>query len=128
MNSHQVYITDEAGMVSVFPRLKETLAGSPLTAITVLYHSRENFAFCKEFNFLERHFPTRLYISYERLATDSTYILNQEAIEAVINANTIPAIVFIISGSTAFTEESKATIEFLHTGPIIIQEQQFTCL
>lgn len=120
-DNHLVYVADEAGMASVFPELTQALASEPLTTVTILYRSNNvHFAFAHELHILERHFPTRLYVSYD---SDCS---NQRAIEAIINANTIPAISFILSGHHSFVEQYKNVLQFLGIDTIIIHEQFFT--
>jgi len=128
IDTHWVVIADEAGMASVFPKLKSKLSEARLTAITILYHARSKpFAFSKELAMLEWHFPARLYVIYELLIAGED-IVNQASIESVINANTIPAISFAISGIPAFTEQVKSILIFLGVKDISVQEQFFSCL
>jgi hypothetical protein len=127
LNNHLVYITDEAGMASVFPELAQALAAESLTAVTILYQSNStHFVFARELNILERHFPARLCVLYESTAVADSDTSYQRAIEAIINANTIPTIRFILSGRCSFIEQSKAVLQFLGANTIIVHEQFFT--
>lgn len=126
IDNHWVIISDETGMASVFPTLKERLAHDRLTAITLLYHSQNNqFIFQKELDILEWHFPTRLYVTYD---SSPDTAVKQEAVEAVINANTVQVINFNISGVPAFTHAMRETLRFLGVNNIDIQEQFFSIL
>ena len=122
MNNHVVIIADENGIAAVFPKVKEMLTDALDTAITVLYYSHHPHFFQKELKILERHFFTKLYVSYE----STSHLVNQEMIEAVINANTIPKMNFLISGGIAFTQKSKEILAFLGIQSITIQEQFFS--
>lgn len=127
MNTHLIFLADEIGMASVFPELKSRLADSPDVMITLLYYLHDdNSIFLKELNILEKHFPARLYISYESFAPGKVIILNQDNIEAVINANTAVEMKFIISASRTFTENAIDLLRFLGIEDITIQEQFFS--
>lgn len=128
VKNHCVFIADEMGMASVFPQLKMRLAEEPLTAITILYHSQSNqFLFRKELDILERHFSSRLYVSYEGNLSDNSQ-LNQASVEAVINANTIRVIQFILSGTSGFIHHAKEILLFLGISNADVQEQYFSRL
>lgn len=127
MNTHLIFLADEIGMASVFPELKSRLADSPDVMITLLYYLHDdNSIFLKELNILEKHFPARLYISYESFAPGKVIILNQDNIEAVINANTAVEMKFIISAGRTFTENAIDLLRFLGIEHITIQEQFFS--
>jgi hypothetical protein len=128
-NKHLVYIADEAGMASIFPELKQELAATHSTAITILYRSVNNhFAFAKELTILERYFPGKLYISYESGAMSGNDISCQRTIEAIINTNIIPETSFIVSGQTEFVEQVKTVLQFLGINAVTVHEQFFTDL
>jgi len=126
-SNHLVYIMDEVGMASVFPELTEVLAAESSAAVTILYRSSDNnFAFAKELDILERHFPARLYVSYESAAPTGNDIAWQRTIEAVINTNITPEISFILSGHQEFIEQCKAVLLFLGVTTVKVREQFFT--
>ena len=126
INNHWILITDEIGIASVFPKLKGKLVEARLTAITILYYSHsDQFLFQRELTMLERHFPTRLYTICESFMS---FELCQATIEAVINVNTAPAMSFMISGNSEFTEKFKEILSFLGIQQVDIQEQFFSCL
>jgi ferredoxin-NADP reductase len=128
VENHYVFIADEMGMASVFPELKMRLAEDRPTAITILYHSQNNqFLFRKELDILGWHFPSRLYVSYEANRSDDSP-LNQASIEAVINANTIRVIQFILSGNSGFIQHAKEILLFLGIRSADVQEQYFSRL
>ncbi|MVT08720.1 hypothetical protein [Chitinophaga tropicalis] len=127
MNTHLIFLADEIGMASVFPELKSRLADNSDVMITLLYYLHDdNTIFLKELNILEKHFPSRLYISYESFAPGKVVILNQDNIEAVINANTAVEMKFIVSAGKAFTENAIDLLRFLGIEHITIQEQFFS--
>lgn len=124
---HLVYIMDEVGMASVFPELTQVLAAEPSAAVTILYRSSDNnFAFAKELDILERHFPARLYVSYESATATGSDTACQRTIEAIINTNIIPKISFILSGHKAFIEQCKVVLQFLGVDSVTVREQFFT--
>lgn len=128
VENHFVFIADEMGMASVFPQLKMRLAEDRLATITILYHSQNSqFLFRKELDILEWHFSSRLYVSYEGNLSDDSQ-LNQASIEAVINANTIRVMRFILSGNSGFTRHAKEILLFLGIGNADVQEQYFSRL
>lgn len=127
MNAHLIFLADEIGMASVFPQLRDKLAGDPNIMITLLYYlHKDNFLFQKELDILEKHFPVRLYVCYEVFDTGATVVLNQGSIEAVINANTHTVINCIVSASQSFTENAINLLRFLGIEDITIQEQFFS--
>ncbi len=127
MHTHLIFLADEIGMASVFPEIKDKLAGDPGIMITLLYYLHaDNFLFQKELDILEKHFPARLYVCYETIAAGLDAVLNQESIEAVINANTVAAVNFIVSASQSFTENAIHRLRFLGIKNITVQEQFFS--
>ena len=124
METHHIFLAYHTGMASVFPVIKERLANH--AQVSLLYFSSNHlFDFRKELHILQCHFSSQLYISYESSYIEKDGLLNQDNIEAVINANTAPTMCFTISGNPQFSERINEVLHFLGMKNIIMQEQYF---
>ncbi|PSL29728.1 ferredoxin reductase domain-containing protein [Chitinophaga ginsengisoli] len=127
MGIHYVFFADDLGIASVYPALKDRLAKPGYTHVSLLYRSADSlYAFQKELEILHRHFPTRLLIYYYSGKPARQWIIEQGDIEAVLNANTMRQMSFIISGNELFTKNIKEVLLFLGIEDVAIQEQYFT--
>lgn len=124
---HYIFLTDTLGIASVFPTLKYKLAAPGNKHVSLLYCSANNgHIFRKELEILQAHFPCQLFVSYYPEVPDGQWLSDQEDIEAVLNANTMHQMEFIISGNAAFTEKMRSVLNFLGVENIHIQEQYFS--
>jgi len=127
MGIHYIFITDDLGIASVFPAIKFKLTGLKCQQVSLLYFSVNNqHVFQKELQILEKRFLTQLYVSYISKEIEDVTILPNEEIEAVLNANTMPHMDFILSGNAEFIEKVKSLLIFFDISNIQIQEQFFT--
>lgn len=124
---HYIFFADALGIASIFPTLKHKLAEPGNKHVSLLYCSVKNsHLFRKELEILQAHFPSQLFVNYYAEAPDGQWPLEQEDIEAVLNANTMQQMEFIISGNTAFIENIRPVLIFLGVENIHIQEQYFS--
>jgi|SRR5450432_703037 len=122
---HYCFIVDEIGMASVFPQIKLRLSEHTKHHVSLIYFSANNlFAFKKELTLLEKIFCLQFMVSYE--STDSSISVSQEVIEAILNANVMGKMGFIISGVERFIMEVKTTLHFLGVENIEIKERLFS--
>lgn len=125
--THYVFFADDLGIASVFQTLKSRLSGPCYQHVSLFYcslNSQHNFQ--KELNLLQQHFPCQLFVIYHSKEFAGHCILQQDDIEAVINANTMPQMSFIISGNESFVHTIKELLIFLGIENIQIQEQYFS--
>src|SRR5688500_12857263 len=100
---HYIFFADDLGIASIFPTLKHKLAEPKNKHVSLLYCSTNNsYIFRKELEILQALFPSQLFVSHYSKALDGHWSLEQEDIEAVLNANTMQQMEFIISGNAAF--------------------------
>ena len=124
---HYIFFADDLGMASIFPTLKHKLAEPGNKHVSLLYCSANNsHIFRKELEILQGHFSSQLFVSHYSQASDGQLILEQEEIEAVLNANTMQQMEFTISGNAAFVEKMSSVLNFLGIENIDIQEQYFS--
>ncbi|MBD1365409.1 hypothetical protein IDJ77_16465 [Mucilaginibacter sp. ZT4R22] len=127
MGVHYIYITDDLGIASVFPTIKLKLTDEEYQQVSLLYFSvNEQYVFRKELQILERRFLTQLYVSYTSKDIQATTLSPNEEIEAVLNANTMQRLDFILSGNEEFIEKIKSILFFFDINEVQIQEQFFT--
>ena len=127
MGIHYIFITDDLGIASVFPAIKFKLTDLNCQQVSLLYFSvNKEHVFQKELQILERRFLTQLYVSYISKEIEDVTVLPNEEIEAVLNANTMPRMDFILSGNAEFIEKVKSLLIFFDISNIQIQEQFFT--
>jgi ferredoxin-NADP reductase len=124
-SKHSVFISDDIGMASIFPKIKSTLSNQTIEHTTVLYYSsRESFLFTSELNILSKHFPGTFIVFFRKMANDRTYI--QEDLEPIVNANTADEMNFIVSGGKEFIDLVEEILRFLDAKNVEIQEQFFS--
>jgi ferredoxin-NADP reductase len=127
MGIHYIFITDDLGIASVFPAIKFKLTDLNCQQVSLLYFSvNKQHIFQKELQILERRFPTQLYVSYISKEIEAATVFPNEEIEAVLNANTMKRMDFILSGNQEFIEKVKSILHFFDINEIQIQEQFFT--
>jgi len=127
MGIHYVFFADDLGIASIYPTLKDRLAKSGHTHVSLLYcAANSRYEFQKELKILQRHFPTSLLVYYYSKKSTGQWIIQQSEIEAVLNANTMRQMSFIISGKESFTKSIKEVLLFLGIENVTIQEQYFT--
>ncbi|MCF6405680.1 hypothetical protein L3C95_22435 [Chitinophaga filiformis] len=127
MGIHYVFFADDLGIASIYPALKDRLAKPGHTHVSLLYCSADNpYEFQKELEILQKHFPTRLLVYYYSKRPTGQWAIQQSEIEAVLNANTMRQMSFIISGNELFTANVKEVLLFLGIENVAIQEQYFT--
>jgi len=127
MGIHYVFFADDLGIASIYPTLKDRLAKSGHTHVSLLYCSANSpYEFQKELEILQRHFPTRLLVCYYSKKSTGQWGIQQSEIEAVLNANTMRQMSFTISGNESFTNSIKELLLFLGIENVTIQEQYFT--
>jgi ferredoxin-NADP reductase len=127
MGVHYIFITDDLGIASVFPAIKFKLTDQDCQQVSLLYFSlNKQHVFRKELQILERRFLTHLYISYLSQDIEGTRAFPNEEIEAVLNANTMPRMDFILSGNEEFIGKAKSLLTFFDINEVQIQEQFFT--
>lgn len=127
MGMHYIFFADDLGIASTFPDLKNRLSEPGEKHVSLLYYSAGNsHQFEKELEILRKHYPASLWISYYQEKLTGYSIIPQEEIEAVLNANTMQQMSFIISGNEPFTEKVRETLLFLGMEKVQIQEQHFS--
>ncbi|SEP43433.1 hypothetical protein [Mucilaginibacter sp. OK283] len=127
MGIHYIFITDDLGIASVFPAIKFKLTDLKYRQVSLLYFSvNKQHIFQKELQILERRFLTQLYVSYISKEIEAATVFPNEEIEAILNANTMPHMNFILSGNTEFIEKVKSILHFFDINEIQIQKQFFT--
>jgi ferredoxin-NADP reductase len=124
---HFIFFADELGIASVFPALKQQLAALRHKHVSLLYCSDSNHhIFRKELEILQAHFPSQLFVCYHSEVLNGHCVLEQEDIEAILNANTMQQMKFIVSGNAEFVQKVSLTLNFLGIENIQIQEQYFS--
>lgn len=124
---HYIFIADTTGMASVYPTLKERLATAADQHVTLIYCSASNqYIFQKELEILQKHYPVQLFVSYHSNALEGGYVFRQEEIEAIVNANTMQQMSFVISGNAEFTTKIIELVTFLGINDIQIHKQYFS--
>ncbi|SHM95285.1 hypothetical protein [Chitinophaga sp. CF418] len=127
MGIHYVFIADDLGIASIYPALKDRLAKQGHTHVSLLYcAAHSSYEFQRELEILQKHFPTRLLVYYYLKKSTGQWTIQQSEIEAVLNANTMRQMSFIISGNGLFTANVKELLLFLGIENVAIQEQYFT--
>lgn len=127
MGIHYIFITDDLGIASVFPVIKSKLTDLDCQQVSLLYFSvSTEHVFQKELQILERRFLTELYVSYISKEIEGITVFPNEEIEAVLNANTMPRMDFILSGNNEFIEKVKGVLIFFDINNVQIQEQFFS--
>jgi ferredoxin-NADP reductase len=127
MGIHYIFITDDLGIASVFPIIKFKLTDLNCQQVSLLYFSvNKQHVFQKELQILERRFLTQLYVSYISKEIEGVTVLPNEEIEAVLNANTMQRMDFILSGNEEFIENVKRILIFFDISEVQIQKQFFT--
>jgi ferredoxin-NADP reductase len=127
LDVHHVFFTDSLGIASIFPIVKSRLTGPPTQHVTLFYYAANSLhIFRKELDILLKHFPTQLFVNYYSTGITDSYPFLQEDIEAVLNANTLKHMNFIISGNESFGEKISELLHFLGIGKVQIQEQYFS--
>jgi len=124
---HHVFFADDLGIASVFQTLKSRLSEPCDQHVSLFYcslNSQHNFQ--KELKLLQQHFPCQLFVIYHSNEFAGHCILQQDDIEAVINANTMPQMNFTISGNESFAYTIKELLTFLGIENVQIQEQYFS--
>ena len=126
-NIHYIFLADDAGLASVFPKLKNCLSLPGYKHVTLLYlSSNKPQVFHKELYILQKHFPTQLFVlahSKERAGQEE---FRQRDLEAILNANTMQQMEFILSGLEQFVQKASDMLHFLGIKKFQIQEQYFT--
>lgn len=126
-NIHFVFLSDDAGLASVFPRLKDCLSMPGYKHVTLLYlSSSKPLVFHKELYILQKHFPTQLFVLARSKAGNGQEGIRQQDLEAILNANTMQHMEFILSGLGEFVQTVSDMLHFLGIKKYQIQEQYFT--
>lgn len=124
---HYIFFTDDLGIASIFPAIKQKLAELRHKHVSLLYCSASNrHIFRKELEILQAHFPSQLLVCYHSDALNDHCIVEQEDIEALLNANTMQQMEFIVSGNAEFVQKVSSVLNFLGIDSIQIQEQYFS--
>ena len=124
---HYIFIADTGGMASAYPTLKERLTKATHHHITLIYCSADNqYLFQKELEILQKHFPTQLFVIYHSNALTAPCDFKPDDVEAIVNANTMQQMRFIISGNKAFVVKITEFLTFLGIEDIQIHEQYFS--
>jgi ferredoxin-NADP reductase len=127
MGVQYIYIADDIGIASIFPVIKFKLTDLNCQHVSLLYFSvNKQHVFQKEMQILERRFPTQLFVSYISKEFEGNTAFPNEEIEAVLNANTMQRMDFILSGNKEFVEKVKNVLNFFDINEVQIQEQFFT--
>jgi len=126
-NIHYVFLTDDAGLASVFPKLKDCLSLPGYRHVTLLYlSSGKSRIFHKELYILQKHFPTQLFVLLRSKLRPGQGESCQQDLEAILNANTMQHMEFILSGLEEFVQKAGDMLHFLGIKKFQIQEQYFT--
>lgn len=126
-NIHHIFLTDDIGLASVFPKLKESLARPGYKHVTLVCNSAADpKAFHPELIILQKHFPTQLFVLYCYQDRPGFREFRQEDLEAVLNANTMQHMEFVLSGRESFVARVSEMLHFLGIRDWQIQEQYFT--
>lgn len=127
MGVHYIYIADDIGIASIFPAIKFKLTDLGRQQVSLLYYSvGKQHIFQKELQILERRFPTQLFVSYISKDFEGTTVFPNEEIEAVLNANTMQYMDFILCGNNEFVAKIKCVLNFFDINRVQIHEQFFT--
>ena len=126
-NMHYVFLADDAGLASVFPKLKDCLSIPGYKHVTLLYlSSQKSHVFHKELYILQRHFPTQLYVLPRTKERPGQEEFCKQDLEAILNANTMQQMEIILSGLEEFVQKASDMLHFLGIKKFQIQEQYFT--
>ena len=127
MGVQYLFIADDLGIASIFPAIKFKLTELNCQHVALLYFSvNKQHVFQKELQILERRFSTQLFVSYISKEFEGNTTFPNEEIEAVLNANTMQRMDFIVSGNKEFVEKVKCVLNFFDINEVQIQEQFFT--
>jgi len=127
MGIHYIFFTDDLGIASSYPSIKNRLSEPVYNHVSLFYCSIKNqFVFVKELEILRAHFPAQLFISLHSKGVIGSCFIEEQDIEAVMNANTMQHIEFTISGNEIFVEKIKESLFFLGIKKVQIQEQYFS--
>ena len=126
-NIHYVFVADDAGLASVFPRVKDCLTLPGYKHVTLLYLSlSKSQIFHKELYILQKHFPAQLFVLLRSKERPGQGEFCRQDLEAVLNANTMQHMEFILSGLEEFVLKASDMLHFLGIKKFQIQEQYFT--
>jgi ferredoxin-NADP reductase len=126
-NRHYIFVADDTGLVSVFPKIKDCLALPGYKHVTLLYLSSSSpNIFRKELDILQSHFPTQLFVFRRTKEPPGQAEFCQQELEAVLNANTMLEMQFILSGSEEFVQKAGDRLHFLGIKKFQIEEHSFT--
>ena len=126
-NMHYVFLADDAGLASVFPRVKDCLSLPGYRHVTLLcLSSSKSQIFHKELYILQRHFPTQLFVMLRSKQRPGNEEFCRQDLEAILNANTMQHMEFILSGLEEFVRYASDMLHFLGIKKFQIQEQYFT--
>ncbi len=120
---HQVIITNEAGMASVYPYFRAMFGDKKASRISLLYFSEEGFLFKRETEILRTANPSVFMVFYQAVNPVEDFL--KADLEAVINANTCKVMRFLLSGSEAFNSAMTEVLHFLGIKDISYQKQFF---
>ena len=124
---HYVFLADDAGLASVFPRLKDCLTLPGYKHVTLLHlSSNKPHIFHKELHILQKHFLTQLFVVTRTKEPTGQSEFCQVDLEAILNANTMQHMEFILSGLEDFIQKAGDLLHFLGVKKFQIQEQYFT--
>jgi ferredoxin-NADP reductase len=126
-NRHYVFLADDDGLATAFPKIKDCLALPGYKHVTLLHlSSSKPNAFHQELDILQRHFPTQLFVLPRRKEPVGQAEYCQQDLEAVLNANTMQEMQFIVSGSEEFVQKAGDRLHFLGIKKFQIEEHYFT--
>lgn len=126
MNTHYIYLADDLGIASVFPKIKELMLTFEHPLFSLLYYSSdENFVFKRELDILQRVYPAQFIVWYESIPNYDFQHQIQIGVEAILNANTRKRMCFTVSGVEDFSQICIDRLNFLGINEIKIQEQYF---
>lgn len=117
MNPHFVFVTNEAGISSVFGQIKEKLKFAPHSYLSLVYCTTdEHPLFRSELENLERRYPSQL-ITYYTLPPDPEQKESpgacQKILEMIINSNTSEWMQFKLTGGEDFCVATEDRLRYL---------------
>ncbi|SFC30967.1 hypothetical protein SAMN05421780_104200 [Flexibacter flexilis DSM 6793] len=124
---HLIFIADEVGIATIFPSLKSKIAEKYYKHISLLYYSEVGqYLFQKEIEILKSHYPTKFFGEMMRYDLLGDWNAEKEEIEAIINANTMPNLAFVVCGKTEFQNQIQHILQFLGITHISTQDLSFS--